>query len=186
MSIEALLNTLKERLKPFDSDKSDIGDIQNDILNELSIFNYIDNIKYIISLPEDKLDLFDDNNIYIKEDLNGINIKGEILDLKEEIRNIQKTDPNFENKSSVEEIGIKCFKLRKLCVELSSKMIFNIFKQNNLTAESFIENLSQVISESEKIISEDDENEKTSLQNIIEIKAFKDKFIEALDKSNLN
>lgn len=177
MSVEALLNTLKERLKPFDSDKSDIGDIQNNILNELSIFNYIDNIKYIISLPEDKLDLFDDNN-YIKEDLMNTNIKDEILHLKEEIRNAQKTDPNFENKSSVEDIGVKCFKLRKLCVELSSKMIFNIFKQNNLTAESFIENLNQMIHENSR--------EEIPLKNIIETKSYKDKLIEALDKSNLN
>ncbi len=181
MSTEALLNTLKERLEPFNSDTSDINEIQDDILDKISQFNYIDNIKYIISLPEDKLDAFDENNIYINDIDEYKNIKGEVLQLKEEIRSIQKTDPNFEVQSNLEDVGIKSYKLRKKCMDASSTMIFNIFKKHNLTAESFIENLKETLDIVNEMKNEDEE---TPLQNNIDYD-FKDKFIKALNKSNL-
>ena len=66
-------------------------------------------------------------------------------------------------------------------MDASSTMIFNIFKKHNLTAESFIENLKETLDIVNEMKNEDEE---TPLQNNIDYD-FKDKFIKALNKSNL-
>lgn len=146
MSLDALLNTLKERLKPFESENNDIGEIQDELIDKISIFEYLDNIKYIISIPEDHLEAFNNSQIYAESNPDDIrNLKNEVLSLKEEIRDVQKTDPNFENQSNLEDLGIKCFKLRKVCMEASSALIYKIFKEHSFTAESFIEDLRSIL-----------------------------------------
>jgi hypothetical protein len=162
MSIEALLNTLQERLKPFESENNGIDEIQDELIDKISAFEYMDNIKYIISIPEDHLESFKDSQIYTETNPDDIrNIKDEVLNLKEEIREIQKTDPNFENQSNLEDLGIKCFKLRKVCMEASSALIYKIFKQHNFTAESFIEELRTILDNNKEpeIIDLTDNNE---------------------------
>lgn len=151
MSLDALLNTLKERLKPYETENNDINEIQEELIDKLSQFDYMENINYIISIPEDHLEAFKESQIYAESNPEDVRyLKDEVLNLKEEIREVQKTDPNFENQINLEELGLKCFKLRKVCMEASSSIIYNIFKKHNFTAESFIEDLKTILENGNK------------------------------------